>query len=101
MSAAPDAASFEATGRRLIATRLALGFTSQLEFAEAAGVSPQAINNYERGRSRPQLSVALALCERFQLTLDWIYRGDPGGLPMRLARVLARDPPSLSSQGRA
>jgi DNA-binding XRE family transcriptional regulator len=96
-----DVSSFEAIGRRLLATRLALGFESQLEFATAAGVSPQALNNYERGRSRPSLEIALSLCDRFGLTLDWIYRGDAGGLPHRLAQTLTQTGGSSYSQGGA
>ncbi len=96
MSSALDPTSLAATGQRLLATRLALGYESQLEFAHAAGVSPQAWNNYERGRSRPALEIALALCAQFQLTLDWIYRGDAGGLPHRLARALTPDRASQS-----
>lgn len=85
-------ASFAQTGRRLAATRRALGFDSQIDFAAAAGMSPQALNNYEKGRSRPALDVALVLCDRFGLTLDWIYRGDPGGLPHRIATIVTRAP---------
>ena len=86
-----DVSSFETIGKRLLATRLALGVESQIEFAAMAGISPQALNNYERGRSRPSLEIALALCDRFGLTLDWIYRGDAGGLPHRLVRELQRN----------
>lgn len=88
MSTPLDVSSYEAIGKRLVATRLALGFESQMEFAAAANISPQALNNYERGRSRPALEIALALCNRFGLTLDWIYRGDAGGLPHRLVQAL-------------
>lgn len=92
-----DPTSTEAIARRLIATRLALGFQSQVEFCRVAGVQANAWNNYETARSRPKLDVALQLCQRFHLTLDWIYRGDAGGLPHRLAAALTtaagrRDP---------
>lgn len=83
--------STEAIARRLIATRLALGFESQVEFCRVADIAANAWNNYETARSRPKLAVAIALCERFHLTLDWIYRGDASGLPHRLA-VAIREP---------
>ena len=83
-----DPYSTAAIAKRLIATRLALGFESQVEFCRAAGVAANAWNNYETARSRPTLNVAVQLCDRFGLTLDWIYRGDAGGLPHRLAGAL-------------
>jgi len=92
-----DPTSTAAIALRLIATRLALGYDSQVEFARAAGVQANAWNNYETGRSRPKLDVAIALCDRFHLTLDWIYRGDPGGLPHRFASNLASKQPRQHS----
>ncbi len=94
---ADDPLSNEAIAQRLIATRLALGYDSQVEFARAAGIAANAWNNYETARSRPKLDVAVQLCERFGITLDWIYRGDAGGLQHRLATALSapaarRDP---------
>lgn len=83
-----DPRSTAAIARRLVATRLALGYDNQVEFCTALGVSPQAWNNYERARAKPSLDVALQMCDRFNLTLDWIFRGDAGGLPHRLAELL-------------
>ena len=35
------------------------------------------------GKKRIGLDSALLLCERYGVTLDWIYRGDYGSLPLR------------------
>lgn len=84
--------SINAIAERLIATREALGY-DQSEYADIAKIARNTYNQYERAKGRPQLDEALKLCETFNLTLDWIYRGDPSGLPMRIATVLfARRP---------
>lgn len=68
--------------RRLVQTRMALGFDQQT-FGEQAGLSQPQYNQYETRRLLT-LPAALALCEHYNLTLDWLYRGDPSGLPYRL-----------------
>lgn len=82
--------STQAIAARIEITRLALGYKTQGAFAAAIDRSytPQRWNNYVAGRDRLPLNVALKLCQRFGLTLDWIYRGDTNGLPVRLARQI-------------
>lgn len=82
---AHDPTSVKAIAQRLTATRAALGYDNQVDFCRDAGISYNTWNNYENGRGRPKLNVAITLCRRFNLTLDWIYLGDPSGLPHRLA----------------
>lgn len=72
-----------AIGRRLRETREALGM-NQASFARLVKISPQAINNYERGYQRPHLDQAFLICRATGATLDWIYMGDPSGLPGRI-----------------
>lgn len=75
--------SKEEIARRLQITRLALGFERQAAFADALndGVTPQRWNNYESGRDRLTLNLALTICRKFpQVTLDWLFRGDKGTL---------------------
>jgi transcriptional regulator with XRE-family HTH domain len=76
-----------AIGKRLVATRLAIGL-NQSEFAKKAGISVSTYNNYEKGVSQPRLDYAFALCDTYDLTLDWIYEGDPSRLPYSLAKQL-------------
>ena len=70
--------SKKAVGARLALTRSALGMTQGV-FAEAAGIAPNTYNQYEKGERLPLVDNALKICERFELTLDWIYRATPQG----------------------
>jgi transcriptional regulator with XRE-family HTH domain len=81
----------EAVGKRLILTRRALGFEKQKEFAERAGIAASAYNQWETGTKFPGVRSALLLCNEYGLTLDWIYRGDPSGLPYHVAKLLTKD----------
>jgi DNA-binding XRE family transcriptional regulator len=69
-----------------------LGYDRQTEFLEALSavfsVSPPRWNHFEAGRYRITLNVALALCDHFDLSLDWIYRGKRGELPARILRAI-------------
>lgn len=77
--------------RRLARTRAALGMRNQQDFGKRAGLSQPKYNQYETGKRLLTLEAALALCTTYNLTLDWLYRGDPSGLPYKLATELARD----------
>ena len=81
--------SKEAIGRRLELTRLALGLSAGA-FARSADIGTSAYSNYANGDRQPTVYQALKLCERFELTLDWIYRGDPSGLKYNLAQEIIR-----------
>lgn len=76
--------SREAIAERLKLTRMACS-PSQAAFAKLTGISTQAWNNYEKDVNRISLDQARKLCERIGVTLDWIYRGEMYGLPMKLA----------------
>lgn len=69
--------------RRLAWSRRAIGL-NQTEFGRGAALSQERYNQYEKGARPLTLKAAMALCERYLLTLDWLYRGDPSGLPARL-----------------
>lgn len=71
-------------GRRLALTRQALDLNQQ-EFGTRAGLSQPQYNQYENGARLLTLRSAIKLCSEYDLTLDWLYRGDPGSLPYRLA----------------
>lgn len=83
---------FEGSGRAAIGARLELtrrAFDlSQTDLCKQTGLSNQAYNNYEAGYRIPNLESALILCNTYDLTLDWIYRGDMSGLPLKLADAL-------------
>lgn len=63
---------------------------SAAEFCRKAGISTSAWNNYETGDRRINVDTAILLCERFGVTLDWIYRGRIAGLPHELMTFLDR-----------
>lgn len=80
--------STEEIGKRLKWTREALGY-SQAAISREISTDPnfpQVWNNWERGRDRISVDNALILCQKFRLSLDWIYRGDDGLLPAKLVR---------------
>lgn len=77
---------------RLRRTREAFGM-QQGEFASAAGIAFNTYNQYEQGARLMRLENAMALCERFDLTLDWIYRGEPAGLPLQTWKMIQTTQP--------
>ena len=79
----------EAIGQRLRLARDAYGF-AQGEFAEAAGLTQHAYNQYENGKRVPSIDVAIALRDRHRLTLDYIYCGDLSGLRFALGDTIRK-----------
>lgn len=69
---------------RLHKTRKALGL-NQTELCRLSGIAKNTYNQWEKGHGRPELDKAMMLCDAFDLTLDWIYLGNPAGLPYHLA----------------
>ena len=80
-----DPTSPAAIGARLRSFRDILGLT-QHTFARRAGLTQQALAQYESGKRRPTVEIAAAFCDTYGLTLDYIYRGDVRGLPRELLR---------------
>lgn len=48
---------------------------SQGKMAEAIGVVPSAVGNWEQGRARPTFSQAKAIADEYDVTLDYIFLG--------------------------
>jgi transcriptional regulator with XRE-family HTH domain len=89
--------SIAAMAARLKLTRRALGL-SQAELCRRADLSRNTYNQWERGRGRPDVHYVIRLCEAFDITLDWIFRGETRGLPAILAgMVLATSQPLAAS----
>jgi transcriptional regulator with XRE-family HTH domain len=74
-------------GKRLRLTREALRL-GQREFAARVQIAPNTYNQYEQGTRLIPPGRATTLCDEYQLTMDWIYRGDPGNLPYKLAAAI-------------
>jgi transcriptional regulator with XRE-family HTH domain len=77
--------------KRLDATREALGL-SAAEMSRRLKIGQNAWSQYVNPKEKRKVTLAVAnkLCDEFRVTLDWIYRGDPSGLPERLIKALRR-----------
>jgi DNA-binding XRE family transcriptional regulator len=82
-----DPTSLAAIGARLRSFRDILGIT-QHTFAKWAGLTQQALAQYESGKRKPTVDIAAAFCDTYGLTLDYIYRGDVRGLSQERLRSL-------------
>ena len=78
----------EAFGKRLVLLRLACGYASQKTFSEALGIERITLSQYEAGRSYPKPDVLGRIRQLTGATVDWLYFGDEGGLPVILAQRL-------------
>ncbi|MBF0143561.1 MAG: helix-turn-helix transcriptional regulator [Magnetococcales bacterium] len=73
-----------AIGHRLGAVRHALEMSLE-DFAAAIEVELPALVRWETGEDSPNLHAMSRMARRFRVTLDWIFLGDPAGLPHRIA----------------
>jgi len=95
-----EADSLTAIGERLRLLRSALDL-SQEEMAVRYGVeSQQAWGNYERGERPLDYRIALTIAQKDGASLDWIYRGLRGTLPVALAEKLATAKPGRRGRPR-
>ena len=72
------------------------------EFCRRTGVAPNTFTQWINMPQRPDLDLAIQVCEAFEVSLDWIYRGIPKGLPGKyLDRLFnqSQAPPSRKSGG--
>jgi hypothetical protein len=77
-------------GERLRITAAELGLPTATLFAEHIGLERPAVDAWFNGKALVPVQCMLPICERYYITLDWIYRGDASGLPMsRGIRLLA------------
>ena len=49
------------------------------------GIKPNLLSMHLNGERPLTLNAALLIAHTYGVTLDWIFRGDPSGLPERLA----------------
>lgn len=79
----------KAVGSRLAAIRELAG-SNMREFAAVLDVEEDRYRSWEKGINGLPPEKADELCERFDLTYDWLYRGRTAGLPVQRARELAK-----------
>ena len=73
--------------RRLRVTRLALG-KQQIELCREIDATDKAWSQWENGSRLFDILVAIRLKRRYGITLEWLYDGDPSGLPARIAALV-------------
>lgn len=83
-----DKPEFYEIGERLARIRWAFSDQSQKEWAKKNRFNPTQYNNWERGNRRIPVEKAMDLCERYGVTLDFVYRGRSDGLPDNLRKSL-------------
>jgi transcriptional regulator with XRE-family HTH domain len=84
----PSQPELDQIADRLRVSRLAIQLTPA-ELCRATGIAQNTWSQYENAKSRPRLDEARMLRKAFGWTLDWIYEGDPSGLPMKAATAIA------------
>lgn len=72
---------------RLRQGRAALGL-SQVELCRRTGIATNTYNQWEKGRGAPDVWEAIKLVRAVGYTLDWIFEGNPAGLPHSIASKL-------------
>jgi hypothetical protein len=80
-----------AAGKRLIATRLALGVRTTRRFAELMAIPETNLTKWENGKAMVSRAFIRKLNEHYGVTYDWIYDGTKRGLPYELALKLVED----------
>lgn len=61
---------------------------SYVQAAHEMGVTKSQLGNWMRGDSYPAPYQLYLFCRRRGLTFDWVYLGDPAGLPYQVATRL-------------
>lgn len=80
----------EAVGARIELLRVALGL-NQTEFAKEANILRVGVANWEAGRQRPGFDAAEKICDRFGVTLDWIFLGREETLRFEAIKLIRKD----------
>lgn len=83
-----DKFPFRSIGARIKAVRETKGM-SATDFAAVCGFNYTRYINWETGHRRIMPDEAIVLCEKFGLTLDFIYRGIEAQLPQSLLMDLS------------
>lgn len=77
-------------GERLRVTAAELGFPTATLLAEHLRLERPAVDAWYNGRALVPVPSILPICDRYHITLDWIYHGDARSLPYeRGIRLLA------------
>lgn len=84
--------------------RAAYPHLKQGAFADEIGLTDSQLSNYfavGENQRRMSIDTAITIAMRSQVTLDWLYLGNPAGLPLELAQKLLREPESAEPKRQA
>lgn len=91
----------EAVAARLKLLRKTVSGESQTAFAAQLGIETKRWNNFERATPLSK-EVAFLIVKKFpDVTLDWLWLGIEGGLPVRFQRELAEAGKATTSPKRS
>lgn len=80
--------------KRDVAARLQLTLEAldlrQADVAATLGISQSKLGNWLRGDTYPNEFLMALFCDRYGVTMDWLYRGLIYGLPSAVADGLAK-----------
>lgn len=81
------ASSAAAIGKRLVAMHTALGI-SQADVCRATGFKENRYSQYVNGVRPLTLGAAMKIADAYGVTLDYLFRGNPGSLPANLQQKI-------------
>lgn len=84
-------------GRRLTLLRDVFEM-SQTAFGKISGLSQSRYSQYETGDRLLPVTVAIAFSNKFGVSLDWLYTGEPAGMPLDLWRKIQKRADELDPQ---
>jgi transcriptional regulator with XRE-family HTH domain len=70
-------------GKRL-ETLIAIHDIDQAQFASRLGLKQSTVSGWISGVRRPGIDSGIAIRKVFHITLDWLYDGDRGTLPVKI-----------------
>lgn len=73
---------------RLRNLRIALGFTTQVAFAQALGIAKHTYNPFEKGTRDLTFDTACRIRVKFKIPIDWLFWGDGDELPYHVKSKL-------------
>jgi transcriptional regulator with XRE-family HTH domain len=84
-------AKYPELGARIKAAMLERGYKSAAALADAMQVEGSRVRNWANGHGRPTVDQGIVIKRVLGVTLDWLYEGDPDGVPYALyIRLAAR-----------
>ena len=98
MAGTPYPSDNSQVARRLMVLRQVVAGENQTAFAARLGIDVKRWNNFERGFALSK-EIAFLIVQKIPgVTLDWLWLGNEGGLPLKLQRELAEAEKSIRAR---